>query len=59
MDRSAFGGMSKPKLSWQYIQSVAGGTSTADQITRLADLKANGTLSEAEFQAGKAKALAT
>ena len=41
----------------QYIQSVAGGTSTADEITRLADLKASGSITEEEFQAGKAKAL--
>ena len=42
----------------QYIQSVAGsGTSAADEIARLADLKAKGVLTEAEFQAAKAKAL--
>ena len=45
----------------QYIQSVAGGggggTSAADEIARLADLKAKGVISEEEFQAGKAKAL--
>ncbi len=42
----------------QYIQSVTGSsTSTADEIARLADLKAKGTITEAEFQAGKAKAL--
>ena len=43
----------------QYIQSVAGsGGSTADEIARLAKLKADGVISEQEFQAGKAKALA-
>jgi type VI protein secretion system component VasK len=44
----------------EYIQSVAGGGgggSTADEIARLADLKAKGVLTEEEFQAGKAKAL--
>jgi len=42
----------------QYIQGVAGsGTSAADEIARLADLKAKGTITDAEFQAGKAKAL--
>jgi hypothetical protein len=42
----------------EYIQSVAGGgTSTADEIARLADLKAKGVISEEEFQAAKAKAL--
>ena len=44
----------------QYIQSVAGtgGASVADEIARLADLKEKGVIDEAEFQAGKAKALA-
>jgi len=45
----------------QYIQSVAGsagGGSAADEIARLADLKEKGVIDEAEFQAGKAKALA-
>ncbi len=42
----------------QYIQGVAGtNSSPADQIARLADLKADGVISDAEFQAGKAKAL--
>ncbi len=42
----------------QYVQSVAGtGTSTADEIARLADLRDKGTISEAEFQQGKAKLL--
>ena len=42
----------------QYIQSVAGSSpSAADEIARLADLKAKGVLSEEEFQAAKAKAL--
>ena len=44
----------------QYIQNVAGsgGASPADEIARLADLKDKGVIDEAEFQAGKAKALA-
>ena len=43
----------------QYIQSVAGsgGGSAADEIARLSDLKAQGVITDAEFQAGKAKAL--
>jgi hypothetical protein len=43
----------------QYIQSVtgSGGGSTADEISRLADLKAQGVITDAEFEAGKAKAL--
>src|ERR1700712_6095962 len=41
-----------------YIQQAAGtsggGGSTADEIQRLADLKAQGVISDAEFEAGKA-----
>ena len=41
-----------------YIQSAAGTSgSAADEIQRLADLKAQGVISDAEFEAGKAKAL--
>ena len=44
----------------QYIQSAVGqnGTSTADELTKLADLKAKGVIDDAEFQRLKAKALA-
>ena len=41
----------------QYIQQVTA-TSPADELAKLADLKANGTISDAEYQALKAKALA-
>jgi len=42
-----------------YVQSVAGSsTSAADEIARLAELRDKGTLSEEEFQAAKARALA-
>ena len=44
----------------QYIQSVAGpggGSSSAEEISRLADLKAKGVITDEEFAAGKAKAL--
>jgi hypothetical protein len=43
-----------------YIQSVAGtsgGASTADELARLADLKAKGVISEEEFNSLKAKAI--
>jgi hypothetical protein len=43
-----------------YIQSAAGTTGSAsDEIQRLADLKSQGVISDAEFEAGKAKALGT
>jgi hypothetical protein len=41
-----------------YIQQAAGTTSAADELTRLADLKAQGVIDEAEFAALKAKVLA-
>jgi hypothetical protein len=40
-----------------YVQQVAG-TSSADQLSKLADLKASGVLTDAEFEAEKAKVLA-
>lgn len=43
-----------------YVQSVAGssGGGSADEIAKLADLRDKGVISDAEFQAAKAKALA-
>jgi hypothetical protein len=42
----------------QYIQTVAqNGSSPADELAKLADLKAKGVIDEAEFQRLKAKAL--
>jgi hypothetical protein len=44
----------------QYIQSTvnASGTSAADELAKLADLKAKGVIDDAEFERLKAKALA-
>jgi hypothetical protein len=43
----------------EYVQSVSGGSGgAASEIARLADLRDKGVLSEEEFQAAKAKALA-
>lgn len=39
----------------QYIQSAAGSTSVAGELSRLADLRASGAISEDEFAAAKAK----
>jgi hypothetical protein len=43
----------------QYIQNVVAqdATSTADELTKLADLKAKGVIDDAEFERLKAKAL--
>jgi len=40
----------------EYIQNVAG-VSTADELTKLADLKETGVITDAEFEAQKAKLL--
>ncbi|MEZ5139319.1 MAG: SHOCT domain-containing protein [Acidimicrobiales bacterium] len=40
----------------QYVRSAAGGT--ADELAKLADLKAQGVISDQEFEAQKAKLLA-
>ena len=44
--------------SREYIQSVVSTSSSADELSKLAALKADGTLTEAEFNAAKAKLLA-
>ncbi len=41
-----------------YIQDAAGTTSTADELKKLADLKAAGHLTDAQYEAQKAKLLA-
>jgi Short C-terminal domain/Phospholipase_D-nuclease N-terminal len=42
----------------QYVQEVAPASSPADELTKLAALKANGTITDAEYEQLKAKALA-
>jgi len=44
-----------------YVRETAGagGTSHADEIAKLADLKAKGTITEEEFQAGKTRILSS
>jgi hypothetical protein len=46
------------QASQQYIQSVAGSGSTADELTKLGELRDNGTLTDAEYQSQKTKLLA-
>ncbi|HEX3333520.1 MAG TPA: SHOCT domain-containing protein [Acidimicrobiales bacterium] len=45
----------------QYVRQTAGtpGDSTADQLAKLADLKSQGVLTDAEFEAQKTKILAS
>ena len=40
-----------------YVKETAGSTGTADQLAKLADLKQQGVLTDAEFEAQKAKLL--
>ena len=42
----------------QYVQATAATGSAADQIAKLADLKSQGVITDAEFEAQKAKLLA-
>ena len=45
----------------QYVKQTAGtpGSSTADQLSKLAELKTKGVLTDAEFEAEKSKVLAS
>ena len=60
-ERSERDAAQQQKAMDQYIRQAAGtpGATSADQISKLADLKAKGVLSEAEFEAEKAKILAS
>jgi hypothetical protein len=40
-----------------YVQDAAGSSGSADELAKLADLKAQGVLTDAEFEAQKAKIL--
>lgn len=40
-----------------YVKQTAGGTSTADELAKLADLKSKGAISDADYEAAKAKIL--
>jgi hypothetical protein len=41
----------------QYVQQTAAGSGPADQLAKLADLKAQGTISDAEYNSLKAKVI--
>jgi ABC-type multidrug transport system fused ATPase/permease subunit len=60
-ERSAQQAAQQQKAFDQYVKQAAGtsGDSTADQLSKLADLKSQGVLSDAEFDAQKAKILAS
>ncbi len=58
-ERAADEAARQQKAFDQYVRQTAGapGASTADQLAKLADLKNQGVLSDAEFEAQKAKVL--
>ena len=59
-ERQAQEAASQQKAFDQYVKQTAGtsGDITADQLSKLADLKSQGVLTDAEFEAQKAKILA-
>jgi ABC-type multidrug transport system fused ATPase/permease subunit len=57
-ERAMHHAQSQEKQFQQYVRQTAGSGGTADELSKLAQLRDNGTLSEEEFQAQKAKLLA-
>ena len=60
-ERAAQQAAQQQKAFDQYVKQTAGsaGDTTADQLSKLADLKSQGVLTDAEFDAQKAKILAS
>jgi Short C-terminal domain/Phospholipase_D-nuclease N-terminal len=60
-ERAAAQAAEQQKAFDQYVKQAAGtpGASSADQISKLADLKSQGVITDAEFEAQKAKVLAS
>ena len=56
-ERAAAQAQQQQKAFDSYVQQAAGGSSTADQLSKLADLKEKGTITDAEFASEKAKLL--
>jgi len=59
-ERAAQQAAQQQKAFDQYVKQAAGtpGASTADQLSKLSDLKSQGVLTDAEFEAQKTKILA-
>lgn len=57
-ERSIREAQARESASREYIQSVAGSGSTADELDKLQQLRQNGTIDDTEFQQLKAKILA-
>jgi hypothetical protein len=60
-ERAAAQAAEQQKAFDQYVKQAAGtpGATSADQLSKLADLKSQGVLTDAEFEAQKAKILAS
>ncbi len=60
-ERAAAEAAQQQKAFDAYVKETAGtaGTSTADQLAKLADLKTQGVITDAEFEAQKSKILAS
>ena len=56
-ERDAAQAQAQDEAFRSYVQETAGGNGTADELTKLADLRDHGAISEAEFQQGKDKVL--
>ena len=56
-ERAAEQAVQQQKAFDAYVKQAAGSGSTADDLAKLADLKASGAISDAEFEAQKAKLL--
>lgn len=56
-ERAAAQAQQQQKAFDTYVRQAAGGSSNVDDLAKLADLKAKGVLSDAEFEAQKAKLL--
>jgi len=58
-ERAAAQAQQQQKAFDSYVQEAAGGSSAADQLSKLAALKDQGTITQDEFDAQKAKILAS
>jgi hypothetical protein len=56
-ERAAAQAQQQQKAFDDYVRTTAGGSSQVDELAKLADLKAKGVLSDAEFEAQKTKLL--
>jgi membrane protease subunit (stomatin/prohibitin family) len=58
-ERDAAQAQEQDKAFRAYVQEAGQGTSTADDLVKLSDLRDRGVITEADFQQGKDKILKT